>query len=190
MHELELQKQDSIEERLDSLDNEEEGRWVTMRGRHVFIKKGQSPKEALNESLKKSPSKTNEKKSVEIDQEAIKKMDAKYKKEGYNGSQFIDEDKFNKELEFLKKNKEVKTEKVGGVYIIYSRNKKNDDPEHQKGILEHNIQLYKKTLQEHDERARHSFGGPLSREDQRKRDKYRNELAKKLKDAKEKLRSL
>ncbi len=34
---------------------EEGGRWVTMHGRHVFIKDGQSPEDALKESLEKKP---------------------------------------------------------------------------------------------------------------------------------------
>jgi len=39
---------------VDLVEDSDDGRWITMRGTHVFVKKGQSPKEALKTLLTKS----------------------------------------------------------------------------------------------------------------------------------------
>ena len=127
---------------------------------------------------------------MEIDQKALKKVEAKYREKGYHGAHFIDKAKYERQLKFLKQKNDVKTEKMGELYSIYSRTKKYNDPKYRKDTLEYKHKLYKKTLNRYNDEARHSFGGSLSREDQKRRDEYRNDLMMKIKDTKSKLRKL
>jgi len=83
------------------LDSDDKGRWITMRGTHVFVKKGQSPKEALETLLTKSKrdkwKKVEWKKAQhEKDKPAIKEQDRRDK---YRWKK----DKLKKELAKTKK---------------------------------------------------------------------------------------
>ena len=83
------------------MNNDENGRWVTMNGTHVFIKKGQSPEEALAEfTSRKKPEKYFEVKSKSLygDTRVVPDTDIdKYKNNDYT----ITDIDISKELEAI-----------------------------------------------------------------------------------------
>lgn len=83
----------------DLVEDTEEGRWVTIKGTHVFIKKGQSPMEALEETIGKKKVKKEErvKKEKELTSELAEIRLKREKKE----KEFKEMTKREQEIKFI-----------------------------------------------------------------------------------------
>lgn len=106
-----------------------EGKWITVKGTHVFIPDGEDEKKVVEEFINKHQDKTSDKKEEENISDTIEKRDKEAKEIGGKNKDFFknlkeQEEKVKKEAEEKEKNKLLDKERLQKYKETFEKNKK------------------------------------------------------------------